>query len=96
MLIFFFWELALFRRQHWDAPQGDDDGIGGLPIHISGMGLSYILMLIAFYMDNGKELPVWKDLPSVTYWLVPGGVGVPLIVRALLRYRTRFGAGNRD
>jgi hypothetical protein len=75
------------RRRRWHR---------WVPIHISGMGLSYILMLIAFYMDNGKELPVWKDLPSVTYWLVPGGVGVPLIVRALLRYRTRFGAGNRD
>jgi len=75
------------RRRRW---------LRWVPIHISGMGLSYILMLIAFYMDNGKELPVWKDLPSVTYWLVPGGVGVPFIVRALLRYRTRFGAGNRD
>jgi hypothetical protein len=33
------------------------------------MGLSYMLMLIAFYMDNEKELPVWKHLPSVTHWL---------------------------
>jgi len=34
------------------------------------------LMLIAFYMDNGKQLPVWKHLPSVTYWLLPTAVGV--------------------
>jgi hypothetical protein len=27
------------------------------------MGLSYILMLIAFYVDNGKQLPLWKDQP---------------------------------
>ena len=32
-------------------------------LRIAGMGLSYILMLIAFYVDNGKQLPVWKDLP---------------------------------
>ena len=58
-----------------------------VPIHISGMGLSYTLMLIAFYMDSGRNLPVWKHLPSVTYWLVPSVVGLSLIVRALLRYR---------
>jgi hypothetical protein len=66
------------RRQRWQ---------GWVPIHITGMGSSYILMLIAFYMDNGKQLPVWKHLPSATYWLLPTAVGVPLIVRALLRYR---------
>ena len=55
-------------------------------LHISGMGLSYILMLIAFYVDNGKQLPLWKDLPHTMYWLLPLAVGVPLIVRAMLRH----------
>jgi hypothetical protein len=31
------------------------------------MGLSYILMLIAFYVDNGKQLPLWKNLPHFMY-----------------------------
>ena len=53
-------------------------------LHIAGMGLSYILMLVAFYVDNGKQLPLWKDLPHFMYWLVPVAVGIPLIVRALL------------
>jgi uncharacterized membrane protein len=53
-------------------------------LHITGMGLSYILMLVAFYVDNGKQLPIWKELPHFTYWLLPLLVGVPLIVRALL------------
>jgi hypothetical protein len=35
-------------------------------------------------MDNGQNLPVWRHLPHVTYWLVPFVVGVPLIVRAVL------------
>jgi hypothetical protein len=55
-------------------------------LHISGMGLSYVLVLIAFYVDNGKQLPLWKDIPHVMYWLLPLAVGVPLIVRAILRH----------
>jgi hypothetical protein len=55
-------------------------------LHMTGMGFSYILMLIAFYVDNGKQLPLWKDLPHFTYWLLPLAVGLPFIVRALLRH----------
>jgi hypothetical protein len=54
--------------------------------HVSGMGLSYILMLTAFYVDNGKNLPVWKELPYAAYWVVPGAVRLPLILRALTRW----------
>ena len=64
------------RKPHW------------APIHIVGMGSSYIVMLIAFYMDNGRNLPVWKALPTTAYWLVPVALGVPLIARALVRYRS--------
>jgi hypothetical protein len=53
-------------------------------LHITAMGISYVLLLVAFYVDNGKQLPVWKELPHFTYWLLPLAVGVPLIVRALL------------
>lgn len=55
-------------------------------LHLTGMGLSYVLMLIAFYVDNGKQLPLWRDLPHLMYWLLPLTIGVPLIVRALLRH----------
>jgi len=40
-------------------------------LHIAGMGLSYVLMLVAFYVDNGKHLPLWKHLPHFMYWLLP-------------------------
>ena len=63
------------RRQRWR---------NWARLHITGMGTSYVLLLIAFYVDNGKQLPVWKDLPHFTYWLLPLAVGIPLIVRALL------------
>src|SRR5499426_1505023 len=40
-------------------------------LHITGMGLSYILMLTAFYVDNGKHRPLWKELPQIAFWLLP-------------------------
>ena len=40
-------------------------------MHITGMGLSYTLILVAFYLDNGPQLPLWKVLPHFTYWLLP-------------------------
>jgi uncharacterized membrane protein len=55
-------------------------------LHITGMGTSYILLLVAFYVDNGKNLPLWKELPPIAYWLIPTMLGVPLVVRALLRH----------
>lgn len=57
--------------------------------HISGMGLSYVALLTAFYVDNGPHVPLWQLLPHLTYWLLPSAVGIPLIVRALRRYRGR-------
>jgi uncharacterized membrane protein len=55
-------------------------------LHLTGMGLSYILLLVAFYVDNGRQLPVWQDLPAFTYWLLPFAVGMPIIMWALVRH----------
>ena len=55
-------------------------------LHITGMGLSYVLMLTAFYVDNGKNLPLWRELPQIAFWLLPSALGIPLIARALLRH----------
>lgn len=43
-----------------------------------------VLLLTAFYVDNGKQLPLWKELPVWTYWSLPALVGMPIIVWALL------------
>jgi len=59
---------------------------GWVRLHVAGMGMSYILLLTAFYVDNGRSLPVWKDLPHIAYWLAPGVIGAPLIIRALLQH----------
>jgi hypothetical protein len=55
--------------------------------HIIGMGFSYIVLLIAFYLDNGRFLPVWKNLPPFLYWFLPIAIGLPIILRTLLHHR---------
>ena len=55
-------------------------------LHLVGMSASYILLLTAFYVDNGKHLPVWRSLPYLAYWLLPSAVGLLLVARALARY----------
>ena len=57
--------------------------------HIIAMGLSYIAMLTAFYVDNGPQLPVWELLPWWAFWLLPTVVGTPLIAIAVRRRRVR-------
>jgi hypothetical protein len=54
--------------------------------HVVGMGLSYILLVTAFYVDNGKSLPLWRDLPQAAFWILPSLLGGPLILHALWRH----------
>jgi hypothetical protein len=55
-------------------------------IHATGMGASYILMITAFYVDNGPNLPLWRYLPSTAFWVLPSLIGVPVLLNALLRH----------
>ena len=55
-------------------------------LHLTGMGASYILLLTAFYVDNGKNLPLWRELPEIAFWLLPSAIGIPLIIYALRRH----------
>jgi len=54
--------------------------------HIPGMGASYILLLTAFYVDNGPNLPFWRSLPTAALWWGPSLIGLPLIVWALVHH----------
>ena len=65
------------RRQRWT---------GWAPMHVLGMGSSYVALLTAFYVDNGRQLPLWRELPVWTYCTLPTLVGAPVIVWALLRH----------
>jgi hypothetical protein len=57
-----------------------------LRLHVVGMGLSYILLLTAFYVDNGPHLPIWRSLPPLAHWLLPGIVGLPILIWAVTRH----------
>jgi hypothetical protein len=46
------------RRQRWPS---------WVTLHIGGMGASYILVLTAFYLDNGPNLPLWRELPNIAF-----------------------------
>ena len=64
-------------RQRWG---------GWVRFHLIGMGASYILLLTAFYVDNGKNLPGWNLLPQIAFWFIPAMFGVPLLVWTLVRH----------
>ena len=55
-------------------------------VHITGMGLSYVVMLTVFYVDKGKNLLLWRELPQIAFLLLPDAIGIPLIARALVRH----------
>ncbi len=54
--------------------------------HVMGMGTSYILLLTAFYVDNGKNLPLWGELPQIAFWILPSAFGIPIIAYMLARH----------
>jgi hypothetical protein len=65
------------RRQRWR---------GWTTAHIVGMGASYVVLLTAFYVDNGPRLPLWQELPTIAFWIGPTLIGAPIIARALSKH----------
>ena len=57
--------------------------------HIAGMGVAYVAMLTAFYVDNGPHLPLWDRLPVLAFWLLPTAVAAPIITRAIIRAKNK-------
>jgi hypothetical protein len=55
-------------------------------LHVTGMAASYILMLTAFYVDNGPNLPLLRQLPVIAFWISPAAIGTPILLNALLRH----------
>lgn len=55
-------------------------------LHTIGMGVSYILLLTAFYVDNRKNLPFWRHYSQLFFWIFPSVIGVPIILYTLLRH----------
>jgi hypothetical protein len=47
------------------------------------MGASSILLLTAFYLDNGKNLPLRRELPQIAFWFLPAVIGSPITLYVL-------------
>jgi hypothetical protein len=71
------------RRQLWRR---------WVPVHIAGMAMSYILLLTAFYVDNGPHLPLWSSLSPLVYWVGPSLVGIPILAWALVKHAKMRGS----
>ena len=50
-----------------------------------------MVLLTAFYVDNGPQLPLWQLLPIWTLWVLPAAIGTPVLAATLRRYGTRGG-----
>jgi uncharacterized membrane protein len=55
-------------------------------LHTICMGASYILLLTAFYVDNGKNLPFWRQFSQLFFWIFPSAIGILIILYALYRH----------
>ncbi|MDP3747359.1 MAG: hypothetical protein Q8Q88_09965 [Phenylobacterium sp.] len=73
------WFGRIAMRWRWRWP-------GWVRLHLTGMGGSYILLLTVFCLDNGRNLPPWRELAPIAFWLLPSAVGLPIIAWALLRH----------
>jgi hypothetical protein len=56
---------------------------GWTRLHTICMGLSYVLLLTGFYVDNGKNLPFWRMFPIWFFYFFPPLVGIPIIISVL-------------
>jgi len=83
--LFILGALALMAA-YWARGSARRGGPGWVRRHITGMGLSYVLLLTAFYVDNGESLPFWRELPEWAFWVLPSAIGAPIIIYALLRH----------
>ena len=55
-------------------------------VHIVGMIGSYTVLWTAFYVDNAHLFPGLKQLPTLTFWVLPSLTALPFLVLSLSRF----------
>lgn len=58
-------------------------------VHIVGMIGSYTVLWTAFYVDNAHLIPGLKELPTLTFWVLPTALALPFLVVSLSRFAPR-------
>ena len=59
---------------------GHPTTIGGFPLP------SDAPLFTAFYVDNGPNLPLWRELPPLAFWILLTLIGAPILINALLHH----------
>jgi amino acid transporter len=72
-----------FRREPWLRRVLGNQWIS---VHIVGMIGSYVVLWTAFYVDNAHLIPGLKELPTLTFWVLPTVVALPFLVVSLSRF----------
>jgi len=54
--------------------------------HIVGMIGSYVVLWTAFYVDNAHLIPSLKQLPTLTFWVLPTVIALPFLMVSLSRF----------
>jgi hypothetical protein len=54
--------------------------------HIVGMIGSYTVLWTAFFVDNAHLFPGLKELPTLTFWVLPSLIALPFLVLSLSRF----------
>jgi hypothetical protein len=57
-----------------------------ISVHIIGMIGSYVVLWTAFYVDNAHLIPLLKQLPTLTFWVLPTVIALPFLVLSLSRF----------
>ena len=57
-----------------------------LRLHAMGMSVSYIVLITAFYVDNGPHLPLWRHVPRWAFWIIPSVVGGTILIRVMTHH----------
>jgi hypothetical protein len=47
---------------------------------------SYTVLWTAFYVDNAHLIPGLKQLPTLTFWVLPTVIALPFLVVSLSRF----------
>ena len=55
-------------------------------VHILGMIGSYVVLWTAFYVDNAHLIPGLKELPPLTFWMLPSVIALPFLLVSLSRF----------
>jgi hypothetical protein len=76
----------LARRFRQQPPVMRVLGKQWISIHIIGMIGSYIVLWTAFYVDNAHLIPGLKQLPILTFWVLPTMIALPFLVLSLSRF----------